>query len=93
MPTKGALKQLLRDRFRYNAAVSMQWILFGSAKQQQHPAEGQLAGFNRCTGQLSKQMKCMGNSYWLQDKIVFRPTHVHQCTLKCAAAPLPMTVS
>lgn len=85
MATKGALKQLLRERYRYNSAISMQWILFGSAKHQERPAQGQLAGFDRCTGQLSKQMKCLGNTYWLHGDSIFRPTHVHQCTLKCVS--------
>jgi hypothetical protein len=79
---RGALKALLRRSFRYTAAVSMQWVLFGSAGHKERPKEGQLAGFNRCTGVLSKQMKCLGNSYWFHQKATFRPTHVHQCNFR-----------
>lgn len=82
---RNALKNLLRRSFRYTAAVSMQWVLFGSAGHKQRPAEGQLAGFNRCTGVLSKQMKCLGNSYWFHENRTFRPTHVHQCNFRSGA--------
>ena len=82
---RGALKAALRKSFRYTAAVSMQWVLFGSGGHKSRPAEGQLAGFNRCTGILSKQMKCLGSSYWFHPKATFRPMHVHQCNFRPGA--------
>eukprot|EP00892_Ulva_mutabilis_P003507 jgi/Ulvmu1/1528/UM011_0258.1 len=83
---RGALKEMLRAGFRYTSAVSMQWVLFGSGGHKDPPKEGQLAGFQRCTGVLSKQMKCLGNAFWLYKNMTFRPTHVHQCTLRYGAA-------
>lgn len=80
-----ALKVVLRKSFRYVASVSMQWVLFGSGGHKDRPAEGQLKGFNQCTGVLSKQMKCLGSSFWFHYRATFRPTHVHQCTFRCAA--------
>jgi Glycosyltransferase family 92 len=79
---KDSLKTVLHNSFRYTAAVSMQWVLFGSAMHKEMPEEGQLAGFNRCTGLLSKQMKCLGNTYWFHHQATFRPTHVHQCNFR-----------
>lgn len=78
----GALRGVLQTRFKSAAAVSLQWIMFGTARQETRPQAGQLAGFDRCTGFLSKQMKCIGNVQWLQERTVFRPGHVHQCTFK-----------
>ena len=75
----------------------MQWVLFGAAGNKDRPAAGQLAGFNRCTGVLSKQMKCLGSAFWLHETRTFRPTHVHQCTFRDRSVallgdgqPLPM---
>ena len=82
---RNALKSLLRKSFRYTAAVSMQWVLFGAGGHKAPPAEGQLKGFNKCTGVLSKQMKCLGNSYWFHNKATFRPMHVHQCNFRFGA--------
>ena len=79
---RGALRKVLRRSFRFTAAVSLQWVLFGSSGHRQRPAEGQLGGFRRCTGVLSKQMKCLGNAFWLRAPDTFRPTHVHQCTFR-----------
>lgn len=79
---RNALKEMLRRSFRYTSAVSMQWVLFGSGGHKDPPEEGQLAGFQRCTGVLSKQMKCLGNTFWLYRNLTFRPLHVHQCTLR-----------
>lgn len=91
MVERNALKEMLRASFRYTSAVSMQWVLFGSGGHKDPPKEGQLAGFQRCTGVLSKQMKCLGNAFWLFKDMTFRPTHVHQCTLRCG--PLPLSLS
>eukprot|EP00892_Ulva_mutabilis_P002020 jgi/Ulvmu1/11819/UM080_0030.1 len=82
---QGALKEVLRRSFRYNAAVSMQWVLFGSGGHKAPPPEGQLQGFRRCTGDLTRQMKCLGSSYWFHNVATFRPTHVHQCNFRCGA--------
>lgn len=87
---RDALKEMLRASFRYTSAVSMQWVLFGSGGHKDPPKEGQLAGFQRCTGILSKQMKCLGNAFWLYKDMTFRPTHVHQCTLRCALPLHPL---
>eukprot|EP00892_Ulva_mutabilis_P003770 jgi/Ulvmu1/1765/UM118_0004.1 len=83
---RDALKEVLRASFRYTSAVSMQWVLFGSSGHKDPPKEGQLAGFDRCTGVLSNQMKCLGNTFWLYNNLTFRPLHVHQCTLRYGAA-------
>ena len=80
-----SLRRLLRDRFRYNAAVSLQWVLFGSSGYKDPPPLGQLDGFRRCTGVLSKQMKCIGNTYWFNHVNTFIPEAVHQCSFRCAA--------
>ena len=61
----------------------MQWVLFGSGGHKEMPVEGQLKGFNKCTGVLSKQMKCLGSSFWFNHHLTFRPTHVHQCNFRC----------
>lgn len=83
---QGALKRVLRDRFRYNAAVSLQWVLFGSSGHKEPPPNGQLDGFRKCTGDLSKQMKCIGNTYWLNHIRTFAKDMVHQCSFRCAPA-------
>ena len=83
-PEPNSLKEVLKSRFRYTGAVSLQWVLFGSAGHIQKPVDGQLASYDRCTGMLSKQMKCIGNLYWTYPDVIFRPLHVHQCTLQCA---------
>jgi hypothetical protein len=80
---RNALKHVLRQSFRYTAAVSMQWVLFGSGGHRDRPTEGQLKGFNKCNGILSKQMKCLGSSFWFHYHATFRPTHVHQCNFRC----------
>lgn len=67
----------------------MQWVLFGSSGHKDMPAEGQMKSFNKCTGVLSKQMKCLGNSYWFHYHSTFRPTHVHQCNFRCGPACFP----
>lgn len=67
----------------------MQWVLFGSSGHKGMPAEGQMKSFNKCTGVLSKQMKCLGNSYWFHYHSTFRPTHVHQCNFRCGPACFP----
>lgn len=85
---KGALKPLLRKQFRYNAAITLQWVLFGSAGQWEHPAEGQLKGFNTCNGVLGFQLKCMASTYWLQPQLPFLDTRVHECTLRCGSTPV-----
>eukprot|EP00892_Ulva_mutabilis_P002009 jgi/Ulvmu1/11809/UM080_0020.1 len=94
---QGALKRLLRDRFRYNAAVSLQWVLFGSSGHKDPPPLGQLEGFQRCTGTLSKQMKCLGNTYWFNHIKTFVPEAVHQCSFRVGGIaalgngdPIPM---
>ena len=79
---QGALKRVLRRSFRYNAAVSMQWMLFGSGGHKEPPPEGQLKGFQHCTGDLTRQMKCLGSSYWFHSDATFRATHVHQCNFR-----------
>lgn len=85
MTERDALKKVLRRSFRYTAAVSLQWVLFGSGGHRERPQEGQVGGFQRCTGLLSKQMKCLGNSYWFHYKATFRPMHVHQCSFRFGA--------
>lgn len=89
---KNSLKSVLHNSFRYTAAVSMQWVLFGSAGHKDMPPEGQLKAFNKCTGLLSKQMKCLGNTYWFHYHSTFRPTHVHQCNFRYAHTYLSMRV-
>lgn len=81
---QGALKAVLRRSFRYTAAVSLQWVLFGSGGHKERPPGGQLRGFQRCTGVLSKQMKCLGSSFWLHQTAAFLPKRTQQCTLRCA---------
>lgn len=81
---RDALKTALRRSFRYTAAVSMQSVLFGSGGHTTRPPGGQLAGFQRCTGVLSQQMRCLGSSYWLHDAASFLPKRTQQCTLRCA---------
>jgi hypothetical protein len=63
----------------------MQWVLFGSAGHKSRPTEGQLKGFDRCTGVLAKQMKCLGSSFWFHPHATFRPMHVHQCSFRFGA--------
>lgn len=88
MTEKDSLKQMLaQGHFQYSAAISMQWVLFGSAGHKEMPAEGQLKGFNKCTGKLSKQMKCLGSTFWFHHHATFRPTHVHQCNFQYAQNP------
>ena len=89
MTEKDSLKGVLHNSFRYTAALSMQWVLFGSAGHKHMPEEGQLKAFNKCTGLLSKQMKCLGNTYWFHYHSTFRPTHVHQCNFRCGPACFP----
>lgn len=81
---RGALKTALRRSFRYTAAVSMQSVLFGSGGHETQPPSGQLAGFQRCTGVLSQQMKCLGNSYWFHKAATFLRKRTQQCTIRCA---------
>jgi len=65
--------------------VSVQWILFGSAGLNEKPAAGQLASFDRCRPLLTKQMKCVGNTYWLHPTETFKPHDVHACFLQCVS--------
>ena len=88
VPEQGALKEVLRRSFRYTAAVSLQWVLFGSGGHRDRPAGGQLASFDRCTGTLSKQMKCLGSAYWFHKTATFRPKRTQQCTMRCAPPAL-----
>jgi hypothetical protein len=78
---------LLQSQFRYVSSVSMQWVLFGSGGHKEMPQEGQLKGFDKCTGVLSKQMKCLGSTFWFHPHATFRPTHVHQCNFRCEHRP------
>ena len=79
---QGALKRALRRSFRFAGSVSMQWLLFGSGGHKTRPEHGQLAGFDRCNGVLSKQMKCLGNSHFLHQDAAFRPFQVRPCSHK-----------
>lgn len=85
---QGALKKLMGRYFRYNAVVSMQWLLFGSNGHHTAPVEGQLQGFQRCTGVPSREMKCFANSYWFQPAphSVFKANQVHQSVFRCGTA-------
>lgn len=78
----------MRTYFRYNAVVSMQWLLFGSNGHTVPPPEGQLEGFQRCTGSPSRQMKCLANTYWFHTAGVFQQNQVHQSFFRCAPPPL-----
>lgn len=83
------MKAVLAHRFRYNAAVSLQWVLFGSNEHVTRPEGGQLRGYSRCTGVLSREMKCIANAYWLTPDQAFdtgpgrTDNHVHQCNVLC----------
>lgn len=80
---KNALKKMLQQsEFRYVSSVSLQWVLFGSGGHKEMPQDGQLKGFDRCTGVLSKQMKCLGSTFWFHHLATFRPMHVHQCNFR-----------
>lgn len=83
----GALKKLMGSYFRYNAVVSMQWLLFGSNGHKTPPEEGQLEGFQRCTGVPSRQMKCFANTYWFHQSGVFKTNQVHQSVFRCHPSP------
>jgi hypothetical protein len=69
-------------------------VLVGSNQHKQRPEEGQLRGYTRCNGILSREMKCMGNAYWLHPEQVFKTgpgrldNHVHECNLMCVPSPL-----
>ena len=78
MTDRFALRTALRNSFRFTASISMQWLLFGSGGHKTRPAEGQMGGFDRCNGVLSKQMKCLGNTHWLHEFDVFRAFEVRQ---------------
>eukprot|EP00892_Ulva_mutabilis_P002018 jgi/Ulvmu1/11817/UM080_0028.1 len=94
---QGALKDVMRRHFRYTAAVSLQWVLFGTSGRRDRPPGGQLRGFQKCAASLSKQMKCLGNAYWLHKAGTFRPKRTQQCTMRIGGVavlgngePLPM---
>eukprot|EP00892_Ulva_mutabilis_P002017 jgi/Ulvmu1/11816/UM080_0027.1 len=94
---QGSLKELMWTYFRYNAVVSLQWLLFGSNGHKEPPAEGQLEGFRRCSGVPSRQMKCVANTYWFHSSGTFQWNQVHQSIFRMGGVgvfgdgePLPM---
>ena len=71
-----ALRTALKQSFRFAGSISMQWLLFGSGGHKERPKYGQMAGFDRCNGVLSKQMKCLGNTHYLHPAASFRELEV-----------------
>ena len=72
-------------RHRGAAGLSLQWVLFGSSGHRDRPAGGPLRHFNKCSNQLSYQMKCMASSHHLHEHPFIAPLVLHSCCYKCVS--------
>jgi hypothetical protein len=72
---------------RHVAGLSLQWVLFGSSGHKRRPAPGgPLRHYNKCTGELAYQMKCMASTFHLCSTAMLGDT-VHDCAYRCACSP------
>lgn len=63
----------------------MQWVMFGSSGLVKRPSPGgPLAHYQKCTGYLSFQTKCLANMYHAADEMM-KGDNVHRCQYKCVA--------
>ena len=78
------LKEFLRAR-RGAAGLTLQWVMFGSSGHRDRPQPGgPLRHFDKCSNQLSFEMKCFAASYHLCDVPFTKPTFLHACAYKYA---------
>jgi hypothetical protein len=74
-------------RFKGNAGISLQWIMFGSGGHVQRPKlGGPLQHYTRCSGQLSQHQKCLMNSYFAPSgdaPVMPNDLGVHACSYRC----------
>ena len=78
------LKAFMR-RHRGAAGLTLQWVMFGSSGIRERPTPGgPLRHFNKCSDQLSFEMKCFAASHHLSETPFIHPYFIHACCYKCA---------
>ena len=72
------------DRYKYEAALSVHWVLVGPSGQHTRPASGGvLRHYTHCAGEGSHVIKTIANTYYLSNTA----GHAHNAEFRCAAPP------
>ena len=80
------LKAFMR-KHRGAAGLTLQWVMFGSSGIRDRPTPGgPLRHFNKCSAELSFEMKCLAASHHLAETPFIHPYFIHACCYKYDAA-------